>query len=279
MLKVNFDAGRDHIAMFGPFVLDAVASIDRLDMTAEEVCDAMRQRHQLSIPLNTMKTLLGRMVKDGYLTREGGRYFRSEKQINSDDVPRERAAIEERQRILASEFRASQHAVELGFRDDGEALAAILRFLERYHVGLALSDRALTSGIENSDGIDSGEEVVTALFLRDVIASEGESFQILGEMLEGWILQSTLLLKDVSATTRKFKDLRVAFDSRLLFSSLGLQGDDLERSTLELVGLLDDTGAVLEVYEPTISEMRRILAVYEEKIGTTKGRLELHPLT
>ena len=84
-------------------------------------------------------------------------------------------------------------------------------------------------------------------------------------------------MKDVSATTRKFKNLRVAFDSRLLFSALGLQGDDLERSTLELVGLLGDTGAVLEVFEPTIGEMRRILAVYEEKIGTTKGRLELHP--
>jgi len=69
--------------------------------------------------------------------------------------------------------------------------------------------------------VDSSAEVATALFLRDVIAAEGESFQILGEMLEGWVLQSTLLLKDVSATTRKFKNLRVAFDSGLLFSALG----------------------------------------------------------
>ncbi len=277
MLKANFDAGRDHIAMFGPFVIDAVASINRSDMAAEEVCQAMRQRHQLSIPLNTMKTLLGRMVKDGYLTREGGRYFRSEKQINGDDVPRERAEIEERQRVLAAEFRSSRHAEELGLRDDEEALAAILRFLERYHVDLALSDGVALSKTEGSDEIDSGAEVATALFLRDVITTEEESSQILGEMLEGWVLQSTLLLKDVSATTRKFKNLRVAFDSRLLFSALGLQGDDLERSTLELIGLLGDTGAVLEVFEPTIGEMRRILAVYEEKIGTTKGRLELHP--
>ena len=214
MLKVNFDAGRDHIAMFGPFVLDAVASIDRSDMAAEEVCKAMRERHQLSIPLNTMKTLLGRMVKDDYLTREGGRYFRTEKRIDSEDVPRERAAIEERQRVLAAEFRASRHATELGLRDDEEALAAILRFLERYHVDLALSDGVPT---QRAVKAESGEEVATALFLRDVIAAEEEPAEILGEMLEGWILQSTLLLKDVSATTRKFKNLRVVFDSRLLF--------------------------------------------------------------
>ena len=274
MLKVNFDAGRDHIAMFGPFVLDAVASINRSDIAAEEVCRAMRERHQLSIPLNTMKTLLGRMVKDGYLTRDGGRYFRSEKQIGSDNLPRERAAIEERQRILAAKFRASRHAAELGLRDDEEALSTILRFLERYHVDLALSDGAPVSAAERSE-VSSGEEVATALFLRDVIAAEQEPAEILSEMLEGWVLQSTLLLKDVSATTRKFKNLRVVFDTRLLFSALGLQGDDLRRSTLELMGLLSDTGAVLEVFEPTIAEMRRILAVYEEKIGTTKGRLDL----
>jgi hypothetical protein len=277
MLKANFDAGRDHISMFGPFVLDAVASINRSDIAAEEVRHAMRERHQLSIPLNTMKTLLGRMVKDGYLTREGGRYFRSEKQIDRDDVPRRRAAIEERQRVLAAEFRASPRSERLGLRDNEEALAAILRFLERYHVDLALSDEAPPSKGDHTDGAADDAEVATALFLRDVITAERESSQILSEMLEGWVLQSTLLLKDVSATTRKFKDLRVAFDSRLLFSALGLQGDDLERSTLELIGLLADTGAVLEVFEPTIDEMRRILAVYEEKIGTTEGRLTLHP--
>lgn len=277
MLKANFDAGRDHIAMFGPFVLDAVASIKHSDMAAEEVCEAMRQRHQLSIPLNTMKTLLGRMVKDGYLTREGGRYFRSQKQIDSDDVLKERATIEARQRVLAAEFRACGYAEELGLRDDEEALTAILRFLERYHVDLALSNGAPTLATDHKAEVDGSTEVATALFLRDVIRAEGESFQILGEMLEGWVLQSALLLKDVSATTRKFKNLRVVFDSRLLFSALGLQGDDLERSTLELIGLLGDTGAVLEVFEPTIDEMRRILAVYEEKIGTTKGRFELYP--
>ena len=190
MLKANFDAGRDHIAMFGPFVLDAVASINRSDMAAEQVCEAMRKRHQLSIPLNTMKTLLGRMVKDGYLTRDGGRYFRSDKEIDSDDVPRERAAIEERQRVLAAEFRASRHAEELGLRGDEEALTAILRFLERYHVDLALSDGALPRETERRDEVDGNTEVATALFLRDVIKAEEESFRILGEMLEGWVFKA-----------------------------------------------------------------------------------------
>ncbi len=277
MLKVNFDAGRDHIAMFGPFVLDAVASLDRSDMAAEEVCAAMRERNQLAIPVNTMKTLLRRMAKDGYLTREGGRYFRTEKKIDASDVPRERAEIEERQQLLAAEFRSSNHAAELGLRDDEEALGAILRFLERYHVDLALSDGAQPPNPQDSGGSGRPEEVATALFLRDVIAANGTSAETLNEMVEGWVLQSTLLLKDVSATTRRFKDLRVVFDTTLLFSALGLQGPDLERSTRELIGLLNDTGAVLEVFEPTIAEMRGILAVYEEKIGTTQGRLALHP--
>ncbi len=275
MLKVNFDAGRDHIAMFGPFVLDAVASLGREDMSSEDVGAAIRDRHQLSIPVNTMKTLLGRLVKDEYLRREGGRYFRTEKQIAADDLPRERRGVEERQLQLASALRDSARMERLHLENDEEALALILCFLERYHVNLALDESPPVKGLETDE--TSAQEIATALFLQDVVAENDELAAVLTEMLEGYVLQNTLLLKDVGAATRQFKDLRVIFDSPLLFSVLGMHGPAEETATLELCALLRDTGAVLEVFEQTIAEMRSILSALEEKIGTTEGRLQLRP--
>ncbi len=276
MLKVNFDAGRDHIAMFGPFVLDAVASLSRDDFSSAEASDAVAERHGLSIPVNTLKTLLGRLVKDGYLRREGGRYFRTGKPIETD-VQSERTAAEQRQQQLAKALRESPHTEDLGLKTDEDALALIVCFLERYHVNLALDESPQVDNRAKADKTTSRREVAAALFLREVISANGKLGAVVAEMLEGYVLQNTLLLKDVGAATRQFKDLRVVFDSPLLFSVLGLRGPALETATLELAGLLKDTGAVLEIFEPTIAEMRRILSVYEEKIGTSEGRLELRP--
>ncbi|MBS1882483.1 MAG: hypothetical protein JSS97_05945 [Actinobacteria bacterium] len=275
-MKVNFDSGHDHIAMFGPFVLDAVASISREDMTAAEVGQVIHSRDGLKIPLNTLKTLLGRAVKDGYLRREAGKYFRLDKPIDAEDVPRERIAAEHRQRRLASALREMADRQGIKLATDDEALALILCFLERYHVNLALDESPEVEEAQQDDG-PTADEKATAMFLRGVVEEDGELADVLDEMLQGYVLQNTLLLKDVDAASRNFQDLRVVFDSPLLFAALGLRGTALETSTLELARLLRDTNAVLEVFETTISEMRRILAVYEEKIGTSQGRGELRP--
>ena len=119
--------------------------------------------------------------------------------------------------------------------------------------------------------------MVTARFLQESAIAGGESAGIIQEMLEGFVLQNTLLLKDVSTVTRRFHDLHVFMDSGLLFGALGLRGAPAETATLELIALLRDTGAIVDVFEPTIKEMRQILSVYEDKVGTSTGRQSLRP--
>jgi DNA-binding IclR family transcriptional regulator len=136
MLKVNFDAGRDHIAMFQPFVLDAVAHHDA-DLDAADIRQKVLARHELALPLNTLHTILGRIAKGGYLRREGGRYFRTSKPLKVSDVQKERIRVEERQKLLARRLRqaADDRGVEVG--SDEDALAMILQCLQRYHIALA----------------------------------------------------------------------------------------------------------------------------------------------
>ena len=129
MLKVNFDAGRDHVAMFQPFVLDAVAHLDA-DLGVKEVRREVLARHELSIPINALQTILGRVVRAGYLRREGGRYFRTEKPLGVTDVQKERSLVEARQKLLARRLcqAANEQGVEIGTEDD--ALDMILKFLQ-----------------------------------------------------------------------------------------------------------------------------------------------------
>jgi hypothetical protein len=279
MLKVNFDAGRDHIAMFQPFVLDAVAHLDA-DLDTDDVRREVLARHDLGLPLNTVQTILGRVAKAGYLRREGGRYFRTEKPLKDPDLQIERAHMEERQKLLAQRLcqAAAEREIDVGSTED--ALVMILNLLQHYHIALVFSEPDALDDLtlpKPEDRDERARTVTTARFLQETAIEGGTSADILQEMLEGFVLQNTLLLKDVSMAARRFRDLHVFMDGGLLFGVLGWRGPAAEAATLELVSLLRDTGAVLDVFEPTIKEMRHILEIYEDRVGTSGGRESLHP--
>jgi hypothetical protein len=281
LLKVNFDAGRDHIAMFEPFVTDTLCSMALDGANAEDVHNALRDRHKLTLPLNTLKTLLGRSVKQQLIRREAGRYFRTDKTPSSGDLLDKRAQVEARQQQLAEaliEF-AGRYGIEVAEVD--EALAMLLAFLEQFHVALALdaTERirpAAALDPESGEGFDR-KAVVTARFIYELVVSGSPMAPTVEEMLEGFVLQNALLLKDISSANRRFQKLFVFFDSGMLFRALGLTGHAAEVATLEFIQLLTDTGARLNVFEPTIREMRSILSLYEERLATAQGRESLRP--
>lgn len=119
MLKVNFDNGLDHIAMFEPFVLDAIRDATSGDFSADDIRATIIARHELRIPINTLTTLLKRSVRTGLVRREGGRYFRTE---------------------------ATVEVAQIGSVED--ALGAILDFLQSYHVAMALDEDAIPQRAE-----------------------------------------------------------------------------------------------------------------------------------
>lgn len=277
MLKVNFDAGRDHIAMFEPFVRDAVATHSSDDMDAKQMIESVHERHGLKLPINTVRTLLLRIVRQGYLTRLGGRYFRTEKSISSDDVLRSRRKAEVRQRRLAVALMASAAERHVVIEKPEEALGLIMSFMESYHVKLAFDEAPDFDGTHRDDTSKSSEHVATALFLRDTIIAEGEFSDVIQEMLEGFVLQNTLLLKDIASAGRQFDGLEVILDSQILFGAVGCRGSTTKTATRELLNLLKQTGATVSAFESTLKEMKSILNVYEEKLGTAKGRESLYP--
>lgn len=280
LLKVNFDAGKDHIAMFQPFVLDTVAHLPRDGFTVQEVRESLHHRHQLKMPTNTLRTLLGRAVKHQFLRREAGRYFLGATPLDSKNLSLLRQRVEQRQLRLANELREYAKQRRLHLEAPEDALAAILRFIDQHHVTLAL-DAAHDSelGIEDEDHqrVTDRRTRIVAAFLHEHLSAGGEYLEIIQEMLEGFILQNALLLKDISAASRRFRDLEVFLDTGLLLGALGFRGEATETATREALSLLRETGARLSVLEVTIREIDGILSIYEDKLGTPDGRLSLHP--
>ena len=101
---------------------------------------------------------------------------------------------------------------------------------------------------------------------------------ILDQLIQGYVLQNTLLLKDINQVNRPFQNLEVFLDSRCVLRALGLEGDPDKIATREALTILKSTQARLAVFDSTIDEIRRILSFYEHKMGTAEGRASLRPI-
>src|SRR6185436_794352 len=93
----------------------------------------------------------------------------------------------------------------------------------------------------------------------------------------GLVLQDALLPRDVANVRQRFHGLRVFIDSSIAFAALDLVGVANGVAAREGLGLLREAGATVCIFECTVFEMQRILAVYEERVGTPQGTMSLHP--
>lgn len=281
LLKANFDSGRDHIDMFTPFVFDCIGAHPTSDFAAEDVRALLESRHRLPIPMPPLRTILARAVKRGALRREGGRYFRDVSFPKSPDITASREATEARQRRLAAALREFSQTVGMPVPTDDNALELLLGFLARHHVNLVLD-----SGIGSGDGVligsiesqlTSREERLVALFITRHAVRDHTLLDTLRQMLDGFVLQNALLLSDINTAKRRFSDLIVFFDTGFALEALGLKGKAAGLAAREALDLLRDRGAELAIFDRTVDEIKLILRVYEEKLGTFHGIASLYP--
>ena len=154
-LKARFDAGMDHLEMFQPFVDDAVRRFPRTDIEIADVVQQIRQSTGLSVPSETVQTLLRRAVKRGMLERHGGRYFRSQDYGEDEELPRRLRELESAHLGLGSRLREFAAARGETLSSDDAALAVLMRFLDANHIGIVLGQATTTGPATNLDHIAS----------------------------------------------------------------------------------------------------------------------------
>lgn len=275
MLKVNFDAGRDHIDMFLPFVLDVVASHPREDFLAEEIRDGVMSRHGLHIPLEPIRTMLSRVVKRGLARREAGRYFKLPSSTPPNDLRVQRAAVESANMRLASDLSdfAARRGVHFSSPDD--ALSAMIAFLDQHHVAIVVDDSRLSAPDQLARV--SPQVRVVAEFLKDTFAAAGSTAETVRRLVEGYVLQNVLLLRDIGTFEQRFDKFRVFLDTSFLLRALGFEGSAEKAAARDGIELMRNSGIRVSVFEDTVFEIKTILKVYEHKLGTVTGIQQLRP--
>ena len=270
-LKTYYDEDKDYFGMFLPFVQDGIIRLGRDSFEVGEVKKEIEEAFGLRLPTNTLKKLLGRLTRNDFLEREAGRYFVKEKVEETSTIDRAQQQASRELKALSKAFQEFAQEQDLIVVDKEEAAALLFTFLEDHQVNLLLEDTY--DALEFSPGsLGRKETRVVARFLSEECVEDPNLYGYLETILTGFVLQNALLLKDIGSPSKEFDSLKVYFDSGFLFGLLGYKGEARQRANTETAQLLEDTGASLRCFETTTSEMKRVLAAIERKLGTAEGR-------
>lgn len=270
-LKTQLDAGRDHLSLFEPLVFDAISQIASNDLVANDVREVISQRTNLAIPLATIQTLLGRCARTNYLRRSGDRFHKTQIPIPPSDLVAASAAIREGQTVLGQALVEHSSAAGITFESPEVAIQELASFISTHKLEILLQQ-----SVDPRQG--SLKELRNlARFITERCIPDPSLAGPLKSLLDGILLADVLLMKDIRNSQLKFSNCQIYLDTRILLAALGLNGSADEIATKEGLAAIRNAGAQTVAFERTIVEIRGILRVYEDKLGTTEGRLSLFP--
>ena len=273
LLKANFDKGKDHLEMFLPFVVDSVANLPDDGFSVPDLQKCLRDTHGLSVPQGSLRILITRATRKGFLRREGGRCFRLQKVHAAADLKPQLNSVTRDHTELGAAFRNYAASRDLDLGTDAEALSHLISFLAENEMAVLLQD----DPTEIETITDHRTQRIVARFFQQTLSENSHLAGILDQLVQGYVLQNALLLKDISQANKPFRNLEVFLDSKCVLRALGLEGDPNKIATREALAILKATRAQLAVFHSTIDEIRRILTLYEHRIGTVAGRESLYP--
>lgn len=275
-LKAQLDEGSDHLGIFMPLILDVIAQLQLESFTTVDVQSSLGALHGIAMPQQAVATLLKRATTKRYVLRESGRFTRNpDKQLPPSKVASEKANIQQGQLRLAEALRA--HAERRGIQNlsPDASLEMLMRFLEEEQVAMLLDGPPRTAEAKDTN---LRQRLVIAEFVHDVVRTDPALLSVLRGMLDGLVLYQAAFLPNLDAATRRFKNLRVLFDSNLVRQALGYEGETMRTLVRETIDVLKAGGAQCIVLDKTVQEIRRILLAYEAHLGTAQGRNTLRPV-
>lgn len=275
-LKTKLDEGCDHLGLFEPLILDALSHVGTPDFLAEDIKALVHDRTGLLLPANAIQTLLGRCTKRGFVHRTGGRFFRTSKPISDLHLESTRTAIQKEQDSLGRALVRFAATQGLNIQSSEKALAALGTFVSDNKVRVILNEPLPDSPLERSS-LDRKLTRVIARFITGHCLESPELRPVLAALTEGIWLQDILLMRDLPEASQRFRGLIVVVDTPVLFAAIDLMGVANSVAAKEGLALLREAGGRTIAFRRTLEEMRQILAVYEERLGTTSGRLSLYP--
>lgn len=252
--------------MYAPLLMSAIQSDERDGFSSADLAQLLSAHLSGQVPDDVVGIIANRCVRRGYLRRDAGRWLPTGK---TPPVGANKDAIHAEWNHFLSCF--VEYSKSKGCNlSDNDAEETLLSIIKENRVGLVLFDAL--DNTSNAKKIASSLEVLVAgKFFADCVSRDQRLQNAVAAIVSGLVLRSTIFIGDSIASLKRMNKLTVFLDSKLAFAMLGIGSEQECRAVQQGILLLRRNGAALRVYDKTIDEMKRVLTVYKERLGTVQG--------
>ncbi|HVB43641.1 MAG TPA: hypothetical protein VNF47_13170 [Streptosporangiaceae bacterium] len=263
VLRANFDhSAPSYLDNFNAFVLDALAERYPAAADEAEVGEAIRTTFGLTIPDRVVGRLLRKLAKGGRAQAEEERRYSLTETARSglQSLRESMSNFQSRQYELLGKFTSfvKEFHDESAGLIDADPGAHLQAFIERY--AAPLLRRGVAGQRDNASpwGELQGAEYLVGAFVLHLEANDAATFSYLIDAVKGAILLSVLEIGP-GDLSQKLSNLTLVFDTPVLLSALGYQGEMPQRAARQLLQLACELGVRLTYFEHTGKELSGVL--------------------
>jgi hypothetical protein len=259
ILLVNWDEGKEYIDNFVPFVGQCIIALNPEVVSAQELQEKLHRDYGLQVPQNTIKSILKKAEKKGYVQKAGEAYvpnFEALRTLNFETKRQESLRQHNALVQKMQEFADKRYSLSLTTEASEDILFSYIRMhdielLNCIVTGETLAEAELKMGRKQS--------YVVQAFVKHIYENDPECSKYLDAIVKGHMLANALILPDLGNARRRFRHTSVYFDTPLILRALGYEGRARQTACKELFDLLKEVGAHVCCFRHTRDEVHSVL--------------------
>jgi hypothetical protein len=270
ILKVQVGQGQDFLQNFIPFVAECVRTDPSNVVTVPALQAGFKKLFGFNVPSGVVQNLLRRTAKQGYVTLDNRVYRPVRTALDALTIEQDRERAGDELDSLAQDFqqyvlKIYDHQLSLSEAED-----ALFGFITEHGV-FSLLDGAARNELSVTQ--KPSDHFLVGAFLTKLIDTDSEQLRYFERAVQGSLLASVLHFEDKVNVSAVWQNASVYFDTPILLRIIGLYGEEAKAPYLELIDLLKQQNVALHCFQPTLSEIDRVLGYIQENLR--QGRREL----
>jgi hypothetical protein len=260
ILKENWNADRDYLSNFEPFVTDSLRRLPPGEVVeAPAVAKAVESAFDLRMPQGVIETLLRRALRSGVLEKAPNareRFVVPEELGKVPDLLQARGDAARDVRALLDALRA--HAQQAGVEwTEDQAEQALMRFLDDSGTQFATARRRGRAD-ELRISADQAKTVVRS-FARHAVERDPEGLRLLEQAVKGSMLSNVLYFDNLGEFSPSMNNIAVYVDTPIVLRLLGVSTPQQIDASQELLKMLKTALIPVKIFAHTLNEVEGVL--------------------
>jgi len=259
LVKTLHEQGKDYIDTFYPFVLKVLPT-DKSSLNLASVQEKIKEDWELNIPEHSLKSIINRAKRRGYVAVEQRQTRLSEKGVEYLDRLEPEKNVNRRINELLEDIKIYLNIPQLSLKEVYEVL---LHFINENIESVA--EFFDPSGVHRLSVPQVkiqklGPKIVQ--YFELVEKQKPGPWETLRDIVYGSVISTSIMSSNIAEINKKFKDFQVFLDSNFIFSLFEFHFPEINKPAKELFKLLKIYKFELKVFDFTIDEIVNVLSNY-----------------